>query len=244
MRNHQNRRRSTGEPAQLRRRSAGRGTSGAARAARQWGGDVDARFLPIRRGRRGRATRRRTRSRGAVVPPRGAPCPGPPATRPGRPGRPPTWSRRFRARASPSLGAPPGGRDAAHHGQHVVMAAGTASASLGYQLPALSAVKDRPRRPWLARRDRCTSPDQGTRPGPAWPGSPRSDWTWATTHDGDSGRAAGLSARPRGVRPHQPRHASSPLLPGHARWRASRVVVDAVVDECHHYRRFMPTSPT
>ena len=69
--------------------------------------------------------------------------------------------------------------DAAHAGQHVVLATGTASGkSLAYQLPALAAIRTVARRPGRAGRRRALPrAHQGAGPRPARPPSPG----WAST---------------------------------------------------------------
>ena len=109
--------------------------------------------------------------------------------------------------------------EAAHAGEHVVLATGTASGkSLAYQLPALSAI--RTSRGPRGRRGSTVlylAPDQGAGPGPA-----RRDPRARPRRPGDHPRRrqrprpARLGPRPRRVRPHQPRHAA-PLAAARAR---------------------------
>ena len=132
--------------------------------------------------------------------------------------------------------------EAAHAGEHVVVATGTASGkSLGYLLPALTEIQ--------ASRSRT-----GRRGATALYLSP----TKALAQDqlesvlglglpGLRGhharrrlvpRAARLGPRPRRVRPHQPRHAA-PLAAARARSAgrgSSGCCATSSIDECHHYR--------
>ncbi len=167
---------------------------------------------PVPRGRPGRPARLGARARGPADAPRGAArraSPGPPT---GRPGRRPTWSPRSPPAASGQPWAHQVGPPrAAHAGQHVVLATGTASGkSLAYQLPALSAVRAARGRAGPARRDRALPrAHQGARPGPA--GRARRARPRRAGHHPrrrQQPRAARLGARPRRVRPHQPRHAA------------------------------------
>lgn len=130
--------------------------------------------------------------------------------------------------------------EAAHAGQHVVLATGTASGkSLAYQLPALTALReargDRGRRGatvlYLAPT-KALAQDQLA-------GLQALDLdVRVTTHDGDSSREQRDWARD-----HAEYVLSNPdmlhrsLLPGHARWaRFLGSLAYVVVDECHHYR--------
>ena len=131
--------------------------------------------------------------------------------------------------------------DLAWHGQHTIVATGTASGkSLAYTLPALSAIAssvDSPGRRgdavlYLAptkalAHDQCTSLQELAVPG-----------VRATTYDGDSSRE-----ERHWTRDHANYVLTNPdmlhrtMLPGHARWApfwgSLRFVV---VDESHHYR--------
>ncbi len=130
--------------------------------------------------------------------------------------------------------------DAAHHGQHVVLATGTASGkSLGYQLPALTAVS-RSRGPrgqrgatvlYLAPT-KALAQDQLSGIG-----SLGLD-VRATTHDGDSSREQRDWARDHGeYLLTNPDMLHRSLLPSHSRWASFLgSLTYVVVDECHHYR--------
>ena len=128
----------------------------------------------------------------------------------------------------------------AHAGEHVVLSTGTASGkSLGYQLPALTAV----------RAGRGSRGQRGATvlylaPTKALAQDQLSGLTAlgldlrVTTHDGDSGRDQRDWARD-----HADYVLTNPdmlhrsLLPGHARWSAFLGSLRyVVVDECHHYR--------
>ena len=162
----------------------------------------------------------------------------------------PAWAdpRRRRARFAGARHRPSPGStrsaaaEAAHAGQHVVLATGTASGkSLAYQLPALTAALGgrgdaRPAR----RRPRSTS----RRPR-RWPRTSSTALLGARARRPghhprrrQQPRAARLGPRPRRVRPHQPRHAA-PLAAARAT-SAGRAFLGSlryvVVDECHHYR--------
>ena len=129
-----------------------------------------------------------------------------------------------------------------HAGSHVVLATGTASGkSLGYLLPALTAVRrDRgsglgARRPtalYLAPT-KALAGDQLARVE-----SLRLPGVRAATYDGDT-----APDERRWVRDHASYVLTNPdllhhsLLPGHERWaRFLRGLDIVVVDECHHYR--------
>jgi DEAD/DEAH box helicase domain-containing protein len=130
--------------------------------------------------------------------------------------------------------------DAAHHGQHVVLATGTASGkSLAYQLPALSAVVGS-----RGSRGQRGGTVLYLAPTKALAQDQLSGLTGlgldvrVTTHDGDSGREQRDWARD-----HAEYILTNPdmlhrsLLPGHSRWAAFLGSVQyVVVDECHHYR--------
>ena len=130
--------------------------------------------------------------------------------------------------------------DAAHAGQHVVLATGTASGkSLAYQLPALTAVRsargDRGQRGatvlYLAPT-KALAQDQLA--GLAGLGLD----VRVTTHDGDSGRDQRDWARDHAEYVlTNPDMLHRSLLPGHARWASFLGSLEyVVVDECHHYR--------
>ncbi|CAI9400875.1 DEAD/DEAH box helicase [Nocardioides sp. T2.26MG-1] len=130
--------------------------------------------------------------------------------------------------------------DAAHHGQHVVLATGTASGkSLAYQLPALSAV----------RRSRGPRGQRGATVLYLAPTKALAQDQLAglsglgldlrvTTHDGDSAREQRDWARDHAEYVlTNPDMLHRSLLPGHARWAAFLGSLRyVVVDECHHYR--------
>ncbi|HWJ81809.1 MAG TPA: DEAD/DEAH box helicase [Nocardioides sp.] len=130
--------------------------------------------------------------------------------------------------------------DAAHSGQHVVLATGTASGkSLGYLLPALTA----------ARAARGPRGQRGAStlylaPTKALAQDQRAAITGlgldvrVATHDGDS-----PPEQREWTRDHAEYVLTNPdmlhrsLLPGHARWaRFFGTLRYVVVDECHHYR--------
>jgi DEAD/DEAH box helicase domain-containing protein len=131
--------------------------------------------------------------------------------------------------------------EAAHRGEHVVLATGTASGkSLGYLLPALTDI--------LASRDArgqrgCTvlylSPTKALAQDQltallalGLPG------LRATTHDGDSAREQRDWARDHAEYVlTNPDMLHRSLLPGHARWaKFFSLLRYVVIDECHHYR--------
>ncbi|PUA82828.1 helicase [Nocardioides currus] len=130
--------------------------------------------------------------------------------------------------------------EAAHHGQHVVLATGTASGkSLAYQLPALSAI----------RVGRGSRNERGAgvlylAPTKALANDQLSNIAAlgldvrAATHDGDSTREQRDWTRDFGEYVlTNPDMLHRSLLPRHAQWSSFfgslRYVV---VDECHHYR--------
>ena len=130
--------------------------------------------------------------------------------------------------------------DAAHAGQHVVLATGTASGkSLAFQLPALTAA--------LASRGGRGQRGATTlylAPTKALAHDQLAGLTGLgldvriTTHDGDSGRDQREWARDHAeyvlTNPDMLHHS---LLPGHERWRSFLSALSyVVVDECHHYR--------
>lgn len=130
--------------------------------------------------------------------------------------------------------------DAAHAGQHVVLATGTASGkSLAYQLPALAAIHTgRGRRGERGATVLYVAPTkalaQDQLSGLAGLGLD----TRVTTHDGDSS----LEQRDW-ARDHAEYVLTNPdmlhrsLLPGHSRWAGFLGSLSyVVVDECHHYR--------
>ena len=130
--------------------------------------------------------------------------------------------------------------DAAHHGQHVVMATGTASGkSLGYQLPALSAVRGA-----RGARGQRGATVLYLAPTKALAQDQLAGITGlgldlrVTTHDGDSGREQRAWARDHAEYVlTNPDMLHRSLLPGHARWSSFLGSLQyVVVDECHHYR--------
>ena len=133
--------------------------------------------------------------------------------------------------------------EAAHAGQHVVLATGTASGkSLAYQLPGADRDPERPRRRAgsAARPTLYLAPDQGAGPGPARRRSPALGLdVRVTTHDGDSSREQRDWTRDHGEYVlTNPDMLHRSLLPGHAALgaRSSASLDYVVVDECHHYR--------
>ncbi|MDN4161435.1 DEAD/DEAH box helicase [Nocardioides abyssi] len=130
--------------------------------------------------------------------------------------------------------------DAAHAGQHVVLATGTASGkSLAYQLPALSRVlADRGRRGQRGATVLYLAPTkalaQDQLAGIAGLGLD----VRVTTHDGDSGRDQRDWARDHAEYVlTNPDMLHRSLLPGHQRWaQFLGSLAYVVVDECHHYR--------
>ncbi|WP_182526888.1 DEAD/DEAH box helicase [Nocardioides dongkuii] len=130
--------------------------------------------------------------------------------------------------------------DAAHHGQHVVLATGTASGkSLAYQLPALSRIREA-----RGPRGRRGATVLYVAPTKALAQDQLTSLTGlgldvrTTTHDGDSGRDQRDWARDHAEYVlTNPDMLHRSLLPGHARWSAFLgSLAYVVVDECHHYR--------
>ncbi len=130
--------------------------------------------------------------------------------------------------------------DAAYDGQHVVMATGTASGkSLGYQLPALSAVRSaRGARGQRGATVLYLAPTKALAQDQLAGISALGLDVRVTTHDGDSSREQRDWARD-----HAEYILTNPdmlhrsLLPGHARWASFLGSLQyVVVDECHHYR--------
>ncbi|WP_182378888.1 DEAD/DEAH box helicase [Nocardioides sp. WS12] len=130
--------------------------------------------------------------------------------------------------------------EAAHRGEHVVVATGTASGkSLAYLLPALSAV----------RAARGSRGQRGASVLYLAPTKALAHDQWAAirdlgldvrvaTHDGDS-----TAEEREWTREHAEYVLTNPdmlhrsLLPGHARWAPFfRSLQYVVIDECHHYR--------
>ncbi|MDF1603633.1 DEAD/DEAH box helicase [Nocardioides sp. YIM 152315] len=130
--------------------------------------------------------------------------------------------------------------EAAHEGRHVVMSTGTASGkSLGYQLPALSAIRDsRGPRGQRGASVLYLAPTKALAQDQLAGVTALGLDVRATTHDGDSSREQRDWARDHGEYVlTNPDMLHRSLLPGHQRWSsflgALRYVV---VDECHHYR--------
>ena len=130
--------------------------------------------------------------------------------------------------------------EAAWEGQHVVLATGTASGkSLGYQLPALSAVRQaRGSRGQRGASVLYIAPTKALAHDQLAGIEALGLDVRATTHDGDSGRDQRDWARDHGeYLLTNPDMLHRSLLPGHQRWAqllgSLRYVV---VDECHHYR--------
>ncbi|MCA1981680.1 DEAD/DEAH box helicase [Nocardioides nematodiphilus] len=130
--------------------------------------------------------------------------------------------------------------EAAHAGQHVVLATGTASGkSLGYQLPGLSAILagrgargERGASVLYVAPTKALAQDQLSRIRGLGLD------VRATTHDGDSSREQRDWTREYGEYVlTNPDMLHRSLLPGHDRWASFfgslRYVV---IDECHHYR--------
>ena len=130
--------------------------------------------------------------------------------------------------------------EAAYAGQHVVLATGTASGkSLGYQLPALTAILEgrggrgeRGASALYVAPTKALAQDQLTRVR-ALALDVR-----ATTHDGDSSREQRDWTREHGEYVlTNPDMLHRSLLPAHERWAAFFATLRyVVIDECHHYR--------
>ena len=130
--------------------------------------------------------------------------------------------------------------DAAHAGQHVVLATGTASGkSMAYQLPALTAVAEsRGRRGERGAGVLYLAPTKALANDQLANISALGLDVRVATHDGDSTREQRDWARDFGeyilTNPDMLHHS---LLPGHARWASFFASLRyVVVDECHHYR--------
>ena len=130
--------------------------------------------------------------------------------------------------------------DAARAGEHVVLATGTASGkSLGYQLPALTAIREsRGARGQRGATVLYLAPTKALAQDQLAGITSLGLDVRATTHDGDSGRDQRDWARDHGeyllTNPDMLHHS---LLPGHQRWASFLGSVRyVVVDECHHYR--------
>ena len=130
--------------------------------------------------------------------------------------------------------------DAAHHGQHVVMATGTASGkSLGYQLPALSAVRSaRGARGQRGATVLYLAPTKALAQDQLAGITALGLDVRVTTHDGDSSHEQRDWAREHAEYVlTNPDMLHRSLLPGHWRWASFLGSLQyVVVDECHHYR--------
>jgi DEAD/DEAH box helicase domain-containing protein len=130
--------------------------------------------------------------------------------------------------------------DAAHEGQHVVLATGTASGkSLAYQLPALSAVRaSRGARGQRGATVLYLAPTKALAQDQLAGLTSLGLDLRVTTHDGDSGREQRDWARDHAEYVlTNPDMLHRSLLPGHSRWAAFLGSLQyVVVDECHHYR--------
>ncbi|WP_260430727.1 DEAD/DEAH box helicase [Nocardioides sp. LS1] len=130
--------------------------------------------------------------------------------------------------------------DAAHAGQHVVLATGTASGkSLAYQLPALSAIRSaRGERGQRGATVLYLAPTKALAQDQLAGLAALDLDVRVTTHDGDSGRDQRDWARDYGEYVlTNPDMLHRSLLPGHARWASFLGSLRyVVVDECHHYR--------
>lgn len=130
--------------------------------------------------------------------------------------------------------------NAAHQGRHVVLSTGTASGkSLGYQLPALTAIRDgRGRRGERGATVLYIAPTKALAQDQFSRIRALGLDVRVTTHDGDSSREQRDWTRDHGEFVlTNPDMLHRSLLPGHERWAsffgALRYVV---IDECHHYR--------
>ncbi|GAB3200043.1 DEAD/DEAH box helicase [Nocardioides hungaricus] len=130
--------------------------------------------------------------------------------------------------------------EAAHEGRHVVMATGTASGkSLGYQLPALSAIRaGRGSRGQRGATVLYLAPTKALAQDQLASITALGLDVRAATHDGDSPREQRDWARDHGEYVlTNPDMLHRSLLPGHGWWAAFLGSLRyVVVDECHHYR--------
>lgn len=130
--------------------------------------------------------------------------------------------------------------EAAHAGQHVVLATGTASGkSLAYQLPALTRVREsRGARGQRGATVLYIAPTKALAQDQLLSLGGLGLDVRVTTHDGDSPRDQRDWARDHAEYVlTNPDMLHRSLLPGHARWAAFLgSLTHVVVDECHHYR--------
>nr|WP_128221860.1 DEAD/DEAH box helicase [Nocardioides yefusunii] len=130
--------------------------------------------------------------------------------------------------------------DAAHHGQSVVLATGTASGkSLAYQLPTLSAVLEaRGTRGERGATVLYLAPTKALAHDQAASLLALDSDVRLTTHDGDSSRELRDWARDHGeYLLTNPDMLHRSLLPGHQRWAKFFAKLRyVVIDEGHHYR--------
>ena len=130
--------------------------------------------------------------------------------------------------------------EAARGGQHVVLSTGTASGkSLGYQLPALTAIREaRGPRGQRGATVLYLAPTKALAQDQLASVATLGLDVRATTHDGDSSREQRDWARDHGEYIlTNPDMLHRSLLPGHQRWAPFLGSLHyVVVDECHHYR--------
>ena len=130
--------------------------------------------------------------------------------------------------------------EAAREGQHVVLSTGTASGkSLGYQLPALTAIREaRGSRGQRGATVLYLAPTKALAQDQLASVTTLGLDVRATTHDGDSSREQRDWARDHGEYIlTNPDMLHRSLLPGHQRWAPFLGSLHyVVVDECHHYR--------
>jgi DEAD/DEAH box helicase domain-containing protein len=130
--------------------------------------------------------------------------------------------------------------EAAREGQHVVLSTGTASGkSLGYQLPALTAIREaRGPRSQRGATVLYLAPTKALSQDQLASVTTLGLDVRATTHDGDSSREQRDWARDHGEYIlTNPDMLHRSLLPGHQRWAPFLGSLHyVVVDECHHYR--------
>ena len=130
--------------------------------------------------------------------------------------------------------------DAARHGQHVVLATGTASGkSLAYQLPALTAcLERRGQRGQRGATALYLAPTKALAQDQLIGLSALGLDVRVTTHDGDSGRDQRQWARDHAEYVlTNPDMLHRSLMPSHERWSRFLAACEfVVIDECHHYR--------